>query len=162
VAGVALVLAKDELLEHATGAGWGTYSTAEAARSGEAVASYIVKLAGEAGAVAGELAKLSQLPTMAPSRFRRLRSGKGFLPPRRSNPDYTGTLVRRAWNHDGTPLVLPLHAAPLAVRPVVVATCYAEEARMVRERSAGVAGELVGPVVLVIRGVAGVDTVIQV
>jgi hypothetical protein len=31
----------------------------------------------------------------APERFRRLRSGKGFLPPRYSDPNVTGCLVRR-------------------------------------------------------------------
>ena len=75
--------------------GWGRQSTAEAARSSEAVAGYVVKLAGNHDASVGELAKITQAPLCAPERFRRLRSGKGFLPPRRSNPAVTGCLVRR-------------------------------------------------------------------
>ena len=76
--------------------GWGLESTAERARSAASVASYVVKLAGEGGKVAGELAKLSQAPTMAPERFRRLRSGSGFLPARKGTQEgVTGTLIRR-------------------------------------------------------------------
>jgi hypothetical protein len=75
--------------------GWGRESTAEAARSSEAIAGYVVKLAGQHDASAGELAKITQAPLNAPERFRRLRSGKGFLPPRHCNPEVTGCLVRR-------------------------------------------------------------------
>ena len=81
----------------------GLESTAERARSGDSVASYIVKLAGEGGSTAGELAKLSQAPMTAPERFRRLRSGKRFLPPRRGTKEgVTGTLIRRFVLEDGT------------------------------------------------------------
>ncbi len=79
----------------AVDAGWGVQSTAEAARSSEAIAGYVVKLAGNHDASAGELAKITQAPLNAPERFRRLRSGKGFLPPRRVDPNVTGCLVRR-------------------------------------------------------------------
>jgi hypothetical protein len=79
----------------AVDAGWGPESTAEAARSSEAIAGYVVKLAGQHDASVGELAKITQAPLNAPVRFRRLRSGKGFLPPRHSDPDVTGCLVRR-------------------------------------------------------------------
>ncbi len=75
--------------------GWGRQSTAEAARSSEAIAGYVVKLAGQHDASAGELAKITQAPMAAPERFRRLRSGKGFLPPRHSDPNVTGCLMRR-------------------------------------------------------------------
>lgn len=75
--------------------GWGRQSTAEAARSSEAVAGYVVKLAGHHDASVGELAKVTQAPLNAPERFRRLRSGKGFLPPRHCDPNVTGCLVRR-------------------------------------------------------------------
>lgn len=75
--------------------GWGRQSTAEAARSSEAIAGYIVKLAGQHDASVGELAKITQAPLNAPERFRRLRSGKGFLPPRYSDPTVTGCMVRR-------------------------------------------------------------------
>jgi len=90
------VLVRGELAELVTAAGWGLESTAERARSAASVASYVVKLAGDGGKTAGELAKLSQAPTMAPERFRRLRSGVGFLPPRKGTAEgVTGTLIRR-------------------------------------------------------------------
>lgn len=44
------------------------------------------------GHTVGEVTKLSQAPTIAPSHFRRLRSSKGFLPPKRRDPDITGAL----------------------------------------------------------------------
>lgn len=75
--------------------GWGPQSTAEAARDAEAVASYSVKLAGLHEASVGELAKITQAPLAAPIRFRRLRSGKGFLPPREHDPEITGVMMRR-------------------------------------------------------------------
>lgn len=83
-----------ELLELAVDSGWGAESTAEAARSSDAIAGYLVKMAGHHDATVGELAKITQAPLNAPVRFRRLRSGKGFLPPRYKNPDITGCLVR--------------------------------------------------------------------
>lgn len=122
-----LVTLDGELLEHATDVGWGVQSTAEACDNDDAVASYIVKLAGDGDRAVGEVAKLSQLPTMAPERFRRLRAGKGFLPPRRKNPDFTGTLVRRTTDSDGHPLVLPLHKVPEALQDGTLAACLTEE-----------------------------------
>lgn len=84
--------------------GWGRQSTAEAARSSEAIAGYVVKLVGEHDASAGELAKITQAPLNAPERFRRLRTGRLFLPPRKHNPEITGCLLRRRehgerWRH---------------------------------------------------------------
>lgn len=76
-------------------AGWGRQSTAEAARDIDAVTGYIVKLAGLHEGSVGELAKFTQAPLNAKERFRRLRSGRGFLPPRVTNPEVTGCLVRR-------------------------------------------------------------------
>jgi hypothetical protein len=90
-----------ELLAHAEACGWGRQSTAEAARDKSALASYIVKLAGQHEASAGELAKITQAPVNAPQKFRRLRSAKGFLPPRRTNPEITGALVRRRRSPEG-------------------------------------------------------------
>ncbi len=84
-----------ELADIATDCGWGLQSTAEAARSSEAIAGYVVKLAGQHDASVGELAKITQAPLNAPERFRRLRSGKGFLPPRYKDETVTGSLVRR-------------------------------------------------------------------
>jgi hypothetical protein len=78
-----------------TASGWGLQSTAEAARSSDAIAGYIVKLAGQHDASAGELAKITQAPLNAPERFRRLRSGRSFLPARYHNPAITGCLLRR-------------------------------------------------------------------
>lgn len=83
------------LLDIAMQTGWGAQSVAERGNSIDALVSYIAKLAGMADRTMGELAKLSQTPVAAKQGFRRLRSGVGFLPPRRKNPDYTGTLIRR-------------------------------------------------------------------
>lgn len=96
------------ILDLAVASGWGRESTAEAARSADSVAGYVVKLAGQHDASAGELAKITQAPLNAPERFRRLRSGKRFLPPRYHNPEITGCLLRRregrdVWKHG------PLH-----------------------------------------------------
>ena len=90
-----------ELLAHASACDWGRQSTAEAARDKSALAGYIVKLAGHHEASAGELAKVTQVPTNAPQRFRRLRAAKGFLPPRRRDPNVTGALVRRRRSVEG-------------------------------------------------------------
>lgn len=87
-----------EVARCATMAGWGPQSTAERARSRDALAGYFVKLAGQAGHTTGELAKLTQVPVQAKAGFRRLRSGVGFLPPKRKNEAYTGTLLRRELN----------------------------------------------------------------
>jgi len=98
-----------ELADIVTAAGWGLLSTAERANSADAAAGYIVKVAGKADQSIGELAKMSQLPTNAPFRFRRIRSGKGFLPAREKSATLTGTLVRRQNSNDGTRDVIPLH-----------------------------------------------------
>jgi hypothetical protein len=89
------VVARGALLDIITDAGWGYQSTAERARNLEAVLAYGVKVAGLHESSMGELAKVTQCPLNAPSRFRRLRSGKGFLPPVLSNPEVTGCLLRR-------------------------------------------------------------------
>ena len=125
-----LILIDGPLREVSEGAGWGRQSTAEAARSVDALLGYITKLSGaQMGRSIAELAKLTQLPTKAPERFRRLRAGKCFLPPRRKDPTVTGTLLRRGRDQWGLPLVLPLHAAQknpeLAAH--VAECCYNEE-----------------------------------
>lgn len=89
------ILLSGELGRCARQAGWGAQSTAERARSRDALAGYIVKLAGQNDRTSGELAKLTQAPTQAARGFRRIRSGKGFLPKKRKNIAYTGTLLRR-------------------------------------------------------------------
>jgi hypothetical protein len=94
-------LLRGELLDHATTVGWGVQSTCEPARDKNAVAGYVVKLAKNHDASVGEVAKITQAPLNAPERFRRLRSARGFLPPRRRNPEVTGALVRRQRSVEG-------------------------------------------------------------
>lgn len=124
-------LLRGDMLHLATSAGWGRQSTGERVRSLESLAGYIVKLAGMAeesmGRFTHEIAKITQRPLTAPERFRRLRSGKQFLPPRRTNPEVTGTLVRRQRELDGTVTAIPLHKVAGETIPHVVACCYAEE-----------------------------------
>jgi hypothetical protein len=114
------------LAEVLTASGWGLQSTAERARDIEAVLAYGVKLVGMHDASVGELAKITQAPMNAPIRFRRLRTGKGFLPERFSNPAVTGCLVRRRRSAEGDweiqainapkdeALIEPIHAARAA------------------------------------------------
>lgn len=102
-----------ELADIVTGSGWGLISTAERARSAEESLGYITKVAGKVDESIGELAKLTQLPRNAPFRFRRLRSGKGFLPKRNKSEKFTGVLVRRQLSNDGTRDVLNLHNVKL-------------------------------------------------
>lgn len=86
------------LLGAVTGSGWGTISTAEGVRDAEAMAGYIVKLGGEFGRTAGEISKLTQAPTNARMKLRRIRAGQGFLPPQGAQQrkgDYTGVMMRR-------------------------------------------------------------------
>lgn len=73
-------------------AGWGYMASIEVADSAEAVAGYVSKAsAGEAAA--GEISKASQLPWHLPGGGRRLRSSRGFLPPRTTTGEWTGELV---------------------------------------------------------------------
>lgn len=86
-------------------AGFGFIVWAEPARSADDLAAYIVKLAygdlkdapppaGSGGApLAGELAKLTQLPLRAARHFRRLRASRGFLPPPKRPPKLAGLEV---------------------------------------------------------------------
>lgn len=67
--------------------GFGFRTWIEPQRS-EAIATYLVKLAGEMG-------KQSQVPLDAPRHFRRLRGSRGFLPPKPKDPDLTGRLWRK-------------------------------------------------------------------
>lgn len=94
------ILLQGELLGCALATGWGPQSTGEAARNVQsangAIAGYMVKLArGRSGPLAGEARKLSQVPDVAPDGFRRLRSGRRFLPPRRRAEGWTGALLQR-------------------------------------------------------------------
>lgn len=83
-----------DLLERA---GFGRASSAEPCRNRGGAAGYLVKLAGKLGddvkRLGAEVAKLTQVPLAAPKNFRRLRSGKGFLPPRYRSEEWTGAVV---------------------------------------------------------------------
>ena len=127
------VLLGGTLLAHAQAVGWGRQSTAEGARDKNAVAGYVVKLAKNHDASVGEVAKITQAPTAAPERFRRLRSAKGFLPPRRSNPDITGALVRRRRSVEGDWQILRLNPPhdPAQLEPTERA--IAGELELIRE-----------------------------
>lgn len=87
-----------DLLEHATACGWGVHSSAEQVRNTGEMTNYLTTIAKHGHEHAHELAKLTQLPHNAPRHFRRLRSGKGFLPPVRKNKEWTGALVRRYYD----------------------------------------------------------------
>ena len=131
--GRARVLVRGEIRALVVEAGWGRESTADAARSLDALAGYVSKLAGLGDATAGELAKVTQAPLRAPVRFRRLRSGRHFLPPRRHNPNVTGTLVRRQIDPEGTCTVVPLHKVRADQVPYVIAACLHEESLVYAE-----------------------------
>lgn len=105
-----------DLLTRAQHNGFGWRCTAEANRYGntEAISGYLVKGVKRADAMHGELAKLSQLPTMAPKNFRRLRAGVGFVPPKHKGP-CTGTVIRRFRSREGDEHTEPL-ARPAALR----------------------------------------------
>ena len=127
-----------ELAEMVTASGWGYQSTAEAARDIAAVISYGLKLCGQHDAAIGEVAKLTQLPLNAPERFRRFRCGKGFLPERYKNHEYTGCLVRRrrtlgAWE------ILPVNPPKDAAQQPMIDRAIVAEVQVIddenRERS---------------------------
>lgn len=106
-------LLRGDVLECATLAGWGVQSSGERVRDDDAMAGYVTKLAKHADENVGELAKLTQAPLNAPVKFRRLRSGKGFLPPRHVS-EWTGVLVRRVRTH-GQPDARPMNPAKTLV-----------------------------------------------
>lgn len=95
------IVMRGVVARHATESGWGAQSSAEAARDADSVAGYLTKLCGSHDKSISEVAKLTQLPTNAPSRFRRLRCGTGFLPRRKSNPETTGVMLRRRRSDEG-------------------------------------------------------------
>lgn len=89
------------LLECAVGTCWGAIGYAERARDSSALAGYLVKLAGNHDATVGEIAKLTQSPTNARMKLRRIRAGKGFLQQREKNPAYTGIMLKRVMTVSG-------------------------------------------------------------
>lgn len=105
---VEAILLPEPFASHLGPCGLGWRSTAEVPAAKDAVNGYLTKLAAEADQTHGELAKRTQLPLRAPKGFRRLRSGRHFLPPRRKRGDCTGTIVRRVWTEYGDEEVRPL------------------------------------------------------
>lgn len=97
-----------ELKEHAIACDWGAVGDASRARNRDALMGYIVKLAGSFDRTVGEIAKLTQAPTNARMKLRRIRSGVGFLPPREKNPAWTGIMLKRDSKFGGAPTVKPL------------------------------------------------------
>jgi len=103
------IQAEPVLLEHAQECGFGWRCTIEANRYGdtEAISGYLVKGVKNADRMHAEIAKLSQLPLMAPKNFRRLRAGKGFVPPKHKG-ECTGTVIRRYRSPEGDEQTEPL------------------------------------------------------
>lgn len=117
----------EEIRAHACAVGWGKVSSFERARDAQAALGYLIGTAGKHEASIGELAKITQLPLNAPARFRRLRSGKNFLPPRWKGSK-TGTLIRRLRCEDGTFQAMALHELHSSLaREVSGQCCYQEE-----------------------------------
>ena len=132
-------LLSGKLAEHAQQCGWGMRSTAEPVRDKGAMSGYLTKLAAYADEHIGELAKLTQAPTNAPIKFRRLRSGKGFLPKVRKNGKWTGALLRRYCCPDGRNIALAFTGKKILSpeRAEFIAECEAIEGREFRkERTA--------------------------
>jgi hypothetical protein len=116
---------------------WGPQSTAEAARDAEAVVAYGVKLAGMHDQSVGELAKITQAPLAAPVRFRRFRSGKGFLPPRQFDPEVSGVLTRRRRSAEGDWELQAINAPKdESARPAIEQAARAELALIEEEEKA--------------------------
>lgn len=84
-----------ELRDHAVASDWGSVGYAERARSRDGLAGYITKLAGDHGRKVGEIAKLTQAPTNARMKLRRIRAGKGFIATKEKNEEWTGIMLRR-------------------------------------------------------------------
>lgn len=97
-----------ELLDHARACDWGSIGYASRARSRDGVVGYITKLAGNLDATAGEIAKLTQTPTNARMKLRRIRAGKGFIRQREKTGEFTGIMLTRKREFDGRPYIKPL------------------------------------------------------
>ena len=112
--------------------GWGRQSTAEVAHSTDAIAGYLTKLAGQHDATMGEISKLTQAPLNAPVRFRRLRSGKGFLPPRHEGR-YTGVLLRRRPSREGDEEICKVNPPQDPAQNEAVQAAISAEWQLIRE-----------------------------
>lgn len=90
----------------------------------------------------GELAKKRQLPTRAPKGFRRVRSGRGFLPPRQKG-NKTGCILHHTTTPDGAEFVRSMTKTRDEDRARVIAMCEdLERSRAWGERIARENGEL--------------------
>lgn len=119
------------LLAHAQAVGFGPRSTLEHLTGDvelSRVASYLAKNAKAATRVAAEIAKQSQLPTNAPRSLRRYSAGRGWLPPRRKDPDVTGAVFVRRPTPEGDEVVEPLVRPkdPEALAEVLATAAYEE------------------------------------
>lgn len=133
------IIIQGELRQHLQACGFGWRSTAEAVRLDDdakngvsKLAGYITKIAGNSEKTHGELAKLSQVPVMAPKNFRRLRSGKKFLPKRRKG-DMTGALLRRYPSKEGDEVAEAVTRSPDPEYMAHVRACVKQEQELVFE-----------------------------
>jgi hypothetical protein len=131
---------RGELRDMAVAVGFGPRSSLELPRSGaERLASYAAKCAAYGDRVAGEVAKKSQLPVLAPKGLRRYSSGKGFLVPKRKNPLLTGTILQRRLSPEGDERILPLVWPKCPKAQEAVQQCIdAELARTHRDYDRGI------------------------
>lgn len=93
---------RGELLRLAQESGFGRVCTAEGNRSGdegaEQLAGYLTKTV---QGLAGEQQKSTQLPLSSPYRHRTWNAGKGFVPPKHKNPEWTGGVISRRYTREG-------------------------------------------------------------
>jgi hypothetical protein len=86
---------RDDIRHQAVAVGFGCIvSRVEPIDDVQALSGYIVKVADQAGRVGGEMSKPSQLPLLAPPRFRRLRISRGLERPPKEEKRCTGKLER--------------------------------------------------------------------
>lgn len=111
------VLVRGDLAEIVHAAGWGRTSAERVRDDGGQVAAYLVKVASR------EAAKILQLPLGAAKNFRRLRSGRGFLPPVHHDPAFTGAMLER---RDGCVRVVGNRRVPRGSDLELAATSEAE------------------------------------
>ncbi|HEU4582562.1 MAG TPA: hypothetical protein VFS67_30105 [Polyangiaceae bacterium] len=130
-------LIRGELKPHLLACGFGWRSTAEALRLNvrpqegvSVLAGYITKIACTADQTLGELAKRTQVPMMAPKNFRRLRSGKGFLPLRRKG-ELTGALIRRYRAPEGDEVAEAVSRSTSAEYMAHVRACERQEQEVI-------------------------------
>ncbi|GAI68686.1 unnamed protein product, partial [marine sediment metagenome] len=97
-------------------AGFGRVSTAEQVRTKGEMVNYLAKTAGteRVCTTTGEVLKMTQLPMAAPKGMRRVRSGKGFLPPKHAKKETGATGVNI--NEEGRAMRKCTSLVPLPMR----------------------------------------------